>query len=162
MRIICCICLAALTACGYGHQQLYPDDVGTVHVPIFENRSFYQGVERELTEALINEIELRTPYKVVSRQQADTVLDGTITSVDQGRLSRGRKGGLPQELETRIRVNFEWRNVRTERTLRERRGFTAVGRYIPARPVGEPYQIAQHEAVQRLARDIVAVMAAPW
>jgi len=148
--------------CGYQHQALYPDSVRTVAVPIFDNRSFYRDVEREVTEAVIKEIELRTPYKVVAVDRADSELTGTITQVEQSRLSRGRDGGLVQEGELRIRSNFAWQDRRTGQTLRQRRGLVTIGRYVPARPVSEPYQTAQYQAAQQLAYEIVSVMGAEW
>ena len=151
-----------LVGCGYSHPSLFPDDVRTVAVPIFDNRSFYQGIERDITEAVIKEIELRTPYKVVDRSRADTLIKATITRVDQVRLNRRHTGGLPQEQELRVRLDFAWQDLRTGRTLRERSGFEAVGRYIPAQPVAEPYQVGQHQASQRLAQQIVTVIGAQW
>lgn len=148
--------------CGYTHQPLFSDEVHSVAVPLFENRSFYRGLEREVTEALIKEIELRTPYKVAPAERADTVLRGTITAVDQSRMSRRRDGGLPLEEELQIRVNVEWQDLRSGRTLRERRGLTAVGRYVPAREIGETHEIAQYAASQRLARQIVGAMGEAW
>ena len=47
-------------------------------------------------------------------------------------------------------------------SLRDRRGFATVGRHLPAHPVGEPFEVARHEAVQQLAKDIVAVMRTDW
>lgn len=148
--------------CGYQHQAIYPDHVHTVAVPIFDNRTFYRDVERDVTEAVIKEIELRTPYKVVAADRADTELTGTITSVEQSRLSRGHDGGLVQEAELRIGSNFTWQDRRTGQTLRQRRGLVTVGRFIPARPASEPYQTAQIQAAQRLAHEIVSVMGAQW
>lgn len=160
--IVGLIAAVVLAGCGYVQKPLFPLDVRTVAVPVFDNRSFYQGVERDVTEAVIKEIELATPYKVVANDRADTQIDAIITRVDQNRLSRTVEGGFPQELELRIRLNFEWQDLRSGKILRQRHGFEAVGRYIPANPVGEPYQIAQHDAAQRLARQIVAVMGSEW
>ncbi len=151
-----------LAGCGYSQQGLYPQNVRTVSVPIFDNHSFYQGTEFDLTEALIKEIELRTPYKVTSASNADTILQCVITSVEQARLSRQRIGSVPQELELRIAVDFRWKDLRTGQTLRQREGFEAVGRYIPTGPVSETLAVGQHAAVQRLAGQIVSVMASDW
>ena len=131
-------------------------------VPIFDNGSFYRGVEFDLTEAMIKEIERRTPYKVIDPDDADTVLRGSIVSVRQHQLSRVRRGGVPQEIEVSIVVNFDWENLHTGQTLRERRGFEVVGRYVPPTPVGEPFELAQRHAVQETARRIVSIMAADW
>lgn len=156
------IAAAAAGGCGYSHKELFPAEVRTVAVPIFANRSFYQGVEFDLTEAVVKEIELRTPYKVVPADRADTILEGTVVSVDQTLLTRQAVGGVPQEMEVRLVVNYEWKDLHSGRLLRQREGFESVGRYIPTRPVSEPYPLGQHEAVQRLATQIVSVMAGGW
>ena len=152
----------AISGCGYSHQELFPTDVRTVSVPIFDNQSFYQDVEFDLTEALVKEIELRTPYKVTGADRADTILQGEIVSVRQARLSRQEIGNVPQEMEYRITTNFEWKDLRTGKMLRQRQGFQSVGRSIPTGPIFEPLTIGQHEAIQQVAQQIVSIMAADW
>ena len=153
---------AALSGCGYGQHTNYPDSVRTVAVPIFTNRTFYQGLERDVTEALIKEIEFRTPYKVTSKDRADTILQGSIERVTQPVLSVGREGGMAQELEMRLLVNFEWKDLRSGEILRQRRGSEVVGRYMPARRIGEPLSVAQHDAAAKLADRVLSVMQAEW
>lgn len=155
--------MAVITAgCGYTSKEFFPDTYRTVSAPIFENRTFYRGIEFELAEALTKQIELRTPYKVVAPGVAQTILEGTITNIQQSQLSRFRDGGVPQELELTVTVDFRWKDLGSGELIRDRRGFQAVGRYIPTAGVGEPFEVAQHQAVQRLARDIVSTMQADW
>lgn len=155
--------VTTLTGCGYSQEELYPTEVQSVNVPIFENKTFYRDVEFDLNEAIVKEIELRTPYKVVSHEaEADTKLTGSIVEVHQSQRSRRRPGGLPQEMEVTVVVDFEWRNLRNQSIMRERRGFPAVGSYIPTAELGEPFEVAQHQAVQRMATDIVSTMRADW
>jgi len=151
--------LVVLTGCGYTTKEVYPADVRSVAVPIFENKTFYQGAEFDLTEALIKEIEVRTPYKVIKQGSADTTLIGSIRLIDLSSLSRrARGGGVPQELEVRMVVDFEWKNLRTGKILRQRKGFEAVGRYVPVRPMGETLSLGQHVAAQNMAKSITSVM----
>lgn len=149
-----------VTGCGYAAKPVYPQDVQSVQVPIFQNRSFYRGLEFDLTEALIKEIELRTPYKVVSHASADTVLEGTIVAVNQHRLSRRPAGGLAQELEMQLVVDVSWRNLRTGQVVMDRKGLVVVGRYIP--PMGQTYQSGQAETAQKMATQIVSAMGSQW
>ena len=65
-------------------------------------------------------------------------------------------------MEVAVVVNYEWKNARTGESLRNRKGFAGVGRTVPAQPVSEPFEIAQHQAVQNLARDMVSSMQAGW
>ena len=153
--------LLGMSGCGYTQKELFPETYRTVAVPIFENRTFYRHVAMDLSEALIKEVEQRTPYKVVAPATADTILQGTVVQVEQTPLSRRPGSGVPEELEVRIVVNFEWKDLQAGQVLRSRAGFDAVGRYVVTRPVGEPFEHAQHTAVQRLATDIVSAMRAP-
>jgi hypothetical protein len=144
--------------CAYQQKDVFPPDVATIALPIFENRSFYPRLELDITEALTKEVETRTPYKVVRRNSADTLLEGTIVSVSQRQLSRQPGTGLPNEVEMQIEVNFVWKDMRSGEILRERRGFRSVGRYIPARVVGDTLKVAEFEVAQRLAQDVVSAM----
>lgn len=149
--------LAVVGCGGYSRHDLFPEDVRTVTVQTFQNKTFYKGVQFDLSEALIKQIELETPYKAVSGS-ADTLLEGVITDIQQRKLSRTSKGGLVQEVEVRLVVNFQWKDQRTGKLLRQRKGFIAVGRHVLTSPIGEPFQTGQHGAVQRLAQQIVATM----
>lgn len=150
-----------LVGCGYTHRETFPEQYRTVAVPIFENRTFYRHVETDLSEALAKEIERRTPYKVVPMGEADTVLQGAIVAVEQTQLSRRPRGGVPEEMELAMTVNFEWRD-RDGELLRSRAGFEAIGHHVPARPVSEPMETARHTTAQRMAEAIVSTMRGDW
>ena len=73
--------LGWLSGCaGYqiGNQSLYPPDIHTVYVPMFESKSFRRDLGERLTEAVAKEIELKTPFKVVNDPNADSVLTGRL------------------------------------------------------------------------------------
>ncbi len=155
--------LAALAGCaGYSAAPLYRQDVNTVAVDILANRSFYRGVEFDVSEALVKEIEAHTPYKVVAHGAADTLMTGTIRSVDQGVLSRTRDGGVPQEVQVTVVAGFEWKDQRSGQVIRKRGSVTGTGEYIPTMPVGEPFEIARHRAAAELARQVVSIMRSDW
>ena len=147
----------AVAGCGYTRQAIFPEGIQTVTVQTFQNKTFYKGVQFDLTEALIKQIELETPYKAVS-DSADTLVEGVITDIQQRKLSRTSTGGLVQEVEVRIMVNFQWKDQRTGQLLRQRKGLVGVGRHVLTSPIGEPFPTGQHGAVQRLAKQIVSTM----
>ena len=157
IAVTCC-----LAGCGYTSKELFPTNYNTVAVPIFENRTFYRGMEFELAEAMVKQIESRTPYKVVSPGTAQTILEGTITDVQQTQLSRRRPGGVPQEVELTVTADFVWKDLTSGEVITDRRGFVAVGRHIPTSGINEPFEIAQHEALERMAEDIVSTMRSDW
>lgn len=165
-RTICILFLGLLVSsalgCHYTAKQIFPKQYHSIAVPIFKNTTFYRGVEDDLAEALTKQLETRTPYAIASTHSAQTALSGTITSITQRRISRSGTGGLSQEIEIKITVNFIWKDLQTGKVILERKGFTAVGHYVPAHPVAEPFEVAQNQAVSRLANNIVNQMAGDW
>ena len=147
---------------GYTSMSVYRDDVRTVAVPIFENDTYVRDVEFDLTDALIKEIESRTPYKVVNRSRADTILIGRIREVDLDQLSKSRLTGLSEEVILSVTIDFRWQHQLTGKLLLDRGQFQGQGLFVPSQPSGEPIELGQFAAVQQLARDIVNEMQAPW
>jgi hypothetical protein len=155
---------------GYSSASAYPAGISTVAVPIFTNHTYQRDIEFELTDALIKEIEARTPYKVTASGAADgggsrsahTVLLGQIRAVQLDQLSKSRLTGLSEEVIVSVTIDFQWRDVRSGRVLLERKGFTGHGLFVPSQPTGEPIELGQFAVVQQLARDVVAEMRAEW
>lgn len=151
--------VASFTGCGFTTTELYPNQYNTISVPNFANRSNTRGVEFNLREALIKEIEQRTPYKVVSGAgRADTQLTGTVTRVERRLVSRDGTAGLPQEIEVTVTIDYEWRDMQTGKTIRSFNGMGSAGQFVPNRTVGEFGSDGNRLAVQRLAQDIVSQM----
>jgi hypothetical protein len=145
---------------GYQWRSLYRDDVRTVAVPIFTNRSFRRGVEFSLTKAVINQLEAQSPYKVVPRERADTVLEGEIAAVDIKTISSSPDSGIPQEQLYRVIINFVWKDLRSGRILVERRGYEQTAPYYPT--LGEGQFVGSQQNVERLALAIVQELQADW
>jgi len=146
----------------YQFNNLYSEDVQTVAVPIFENKTFYTGVEREITDALIKEIQARTPYRISETGSADSIITGEITQVSKDPLNARRGTGLVQEVALSITVDFEWTDQYTGRKLVVRKDFRSGEVYIPAQPVGEHSDIGIFAVAQEMARDIVSTMQDEW
>jgi hypothetical protein len=147
---------------GYSTATTFDRDVATVAVPIFANDTFYRDIEFQLTDALVKEIERRTPYKVTPMIRADTTLTGRISRVDLDSLSRSPRTGLTEEAVLRVTIDFEWRDLRTNQLLVERRSFAGDGLFVPSQPSGEFIELGRFAAVQKLAADIVSQMQAAW
>ncbi len=150
---------ALLPSCGYSTKPLYSSAYKTVAVPIFANKSFRREWEFKLTEALVKNIEFRTPYKVVSQDRADTVLTGEITDIQENVLTRRAGTNLPRETQVTMIVNFTWKD-RAGRVLVERKGFNRSSTEIPQ--LGERIQDAEQLALERLAAAIVDQMQTNW
>ncbi|MEL7474537.1 MAG: LPS assembly lipoprotein LptE [Planctomycetota bacterium] len=160
--------LAGLTGCvgdpaaGYSFAPLYPADVRSIAVPIWENRAFYPGAEVELTEAIVKEIQRTTDWAVTPSGIAETSLNGAINDIDLETLSIDRDSGLTQEQIVRYRVDFVWQDNRTGEELLRRVDFDGVGSYVPSIGAGERPELGRSAAVDRLARDVVRELRALW
>lgn len=147
---------------GYSFSSSFSSDMRTIHVPIFENPTFARGLEIELTDAIIKEIQRSTPWTVASADSAQTQLTGKISDAVLRRLSTGRGSGLAQELAYTITVEFEWKDARNGKVLVSRNNFSASDSFIPTQGLNERIEVGQHGAIQRLARDIVGELRSNW
>lgn len=147
---------------GYHVGELYPATYRSVAVPLFANQTLYTGLERNITDAVIKEIQSRTPYLVVDSDQADTVLRATILRVEKSRLSNQRRTGLSQELMYTVTIELKWTESRTGRAIVERHQFETGDLYIPSNPVGELPDLAAFAVADEIARDVVDLMAGSW
>src|SRR5262249_32468268 len=74
-----------VTVLGYSTKPNYDPNIRTVRVPIFKDKTYMTvtpvvGMAQDLTRAVVREIELKTPFKVVQDcENADTELRGVIT-----------------------------------------------------------------------------------
>jgi hypothetical protein len=124
----------SFTILGYSTQPNYDTSIRTVRVPIFKNLTQRRGLEFDLTNAIVREIELKTPYKVVGANcDADTELTGSIFSYNKNILNRNQLNEV-REAETTLSVEVAWKDLRTGEILtRPRRGETTpAAPFLPA------------------------------
>ena len=144
----------------YQWRSLYREDVRTVSVPIFKNRTFYRGIEFSLSKALVNALEASTPYKVTPRERADTILEGEVEDVRLRTVSNESRAAIPQEQLYVVRVNFTWKDLRTGRILCQRENFEQDASFFPT--LGEGLYIGEQSNVERLAQGIVEELQSDW
>jgi hypothetical protein len=150
----------AFASCGYSSHPAYNQSVRTVAVPIFENHTFRREWEFRLTEAIDKNIEYRTPYKIASRKDADTILTGQIVDIQENVLTQRFGTDLPRETELTVVVNFVWKDQRSGKILVERKSFNRSATEIPQ--LGERVVDAEQMAIEKLAAAIVDQMQSDW
>ncbi len=153
-------CCLLVSGCGYSTKPLYNKSVRTVAVPIFKSKSFRRELEMRFTEALCKNIEYRTPYKIANEKNADTVLSGTIISVDEQVLTTRYQTSLPRESQVVITVDFTWKDARSGRVLVERKRFNRSATEIPQ--INERVTDAEQLAVERTAAAVVDQLQTDW
>jgi len=146
---------------GYCGESLFPEEVNSVYVEMFDSRSFRRGVEYELSDALAKRIEAETPYKIVSdRNRADTVISGQILSISESWLSSEREVGRALEKELELRAVVNWKNLKTGELLIDNQSVSASASFSEWQNQGFGY--ASTFAANNLARRIVELMEKQW
>ena len=146
---------------GYSNQSLFTDEVSSVYVEMFDNKTFKRGVEYELTDALAKRIEAVTPYKIVSnRDRADTIISGHLESAGQSVLSAERETGKALEKEVQLRAIVNWKNLKTGEMLIDNESVSASASYSEWQ--NQSYGYASALAANNLAQKIVELMEIPW
>jgi len=169
--LLCCALLGLLApgcaAYRIGSETLYAPDVTTVYVPMIESDSFRRDLGERLTEAVIKEIELKTPYKVVGTPEADSILAARLMG-ERKLLEFENQNDDPRALEYALTAQVTWLNRRRQ-PLAPMNSIPLPADFIPitqtATMLPEPGQSdasAQQQAIQRLAEQIVATMEEPW
>jgi len=146
---------------GYSNESLFPADVSTVCVKMFDNRTFWRGVEYELSDALAKRIEAETPYKIVSNQDlADTVIEGQIVGIAEYALSTDRELGSVLEKEVEVQAVVQWKNLKTGELMIDHKSVAASTSYSQYQL--QDFKYGSTVAANNLARKIVELMERSW
>jgi hypothetical protein len=105
---------------GYGTAPNFDRRYKTVRVKVFKNATFWSavpvpGLEEQLTEAIVHQIEQITPYKV-DNGDADTELSGSILSFVQVALNYNQLNEI-RDVETTMSCVVAWKDLRTGKFL---------------------------------------------
>jgi hypothetical protein len=162
----CCLLLSGCATYQIGNASLFPQDVQTVYVPIVESSSFRPDLGEKLTEAIVKEIERRTPYKVVGSPNADSILSAKLIE-DTKRVIVENKFDEARSTEVNYQIRVTWINRKGDQIYNGAvplpPQFVQLGQganYIPE--YGQSYTTSEMQVVQKLASQIVGLMEIPW
>jgi lipopolysaccharide assembly LptE-like protein len=149
-----------------GNRSLYPQDVRTVYVPIFDSDSFRRNLGERLTEAVMKEIENKTPYKVVGTSNADSILSGRIVGETKRVVAENRYDD-PRKLDVNLRIEVSWIDrgggIIYDGCVSLPPELTTVSTSATFLPeYGQSVATAHQQAIQRVAEQVVGMMEAPW
>ena len=130
--------LAAAAGCGYSLQGNLPDHLKTVSVPVFKNRTTESGAETTITAAVINAFTSNGRLKVVSLDQADSVLDGEVTGYQVQSLTYDSRLNL-RSYRLTVTMNVRFRDLRRTELLWQENGLVAI-------EAGKLYEVQKYVA----------------
>ena len=173
MRFLFFLTLLLLPGCaslGYqvGSHSLFGQDIQTVHVTTVDADPTRRHLAERLTEEICKRIEERSPYKVVGRSSADSVLECRIVGNKQ-RVSLVDGFNDPRQKSGELTLEVQWRDRRS----RDIRQFDSLvwnndgGTRITASDAmvaefGHSLLTSEQQQIDRIANQIVGMMELPW
>jgi len=172
MRFLFLLPLLLLPGCvglGYqvGSQSLFGQDVRTVYVPMVEADPTRRHLAERLTEAICKQIEARSPYKVVGRPSADSILECRIVEKTQ-RVSLVDNFNDPRQKTGDLVLQVQWRDRRSQ-DLRQfdipvwnERATQVTASDAMVAEFGHSLLTSEQRQIDRIAAQIVGMMESPW
>ena len=157
--IVLSLLFISLGSCGYSSKSLLRSNVRSIYVPIFDNNTFRRGYEFDLTKAVRDQILLRTRLNIVDKDEADSILFGKVSSVNENVIIEDTKDNIV-ESRVSIGVDIRWVDKRTGRTIIERKNIKRPTEFIVRR--NETLTSASSEAFVGVAQSIVETMEEDW
>jgi hypothetical protein len=172
MRFLFLLSLLLLPGCmGFGYQvgsrSLFGRDIQTVYVPMVEADPTRRHIAERLTEAISKRLEERSPYKVVGRPNADSVLECRIVAKNQ-RVSLVDEFNDPRQKSGDLILEVRWRDRRSQNI----RQFDSLAWHDDATQVtasdsmvaevGHSLLTSEQNQIDRIASQIVGMMESPW
>ncbi len=157
-NILICFLLAALSGCGYTAGFKMPEGIETIHVKVFENKTFYRGLDFDITQALKREILARTDLKVVREKEADVVFSGTVDKVEEFVL-REDINDIPQEMQIKLTISAVAKD-RAGKVLFQQKKLNRSVSYVII--LGEDERLARSRALREVAEELVYRLAEKW
>jgi hypothetical protein len=162
--------LLALPGCAsyqFGAASMFQPGIRTVHVPIVKNETFRHDLGVRLSEAIVKEIDRRTPYKVTGNPNADSVLTVTVTHETKRVLSETNDDD-PRALDAIITATAKWTSRSGEQLMLNNisadedfmMSFGQNSRFVPEG--GQSVATATQESIEKLAARIVSQMEMRW
>lgn len=152
IAVLCCI------GCGYTTGFRLPEGIETIHVKVFENKTFYRGLDFDITQAVKREVLARTDLKVVREGGADIIFSGTVDAVEEFVLRKGAND-VAQEMEIRLTISVVAKDRKGETIFQ----VTKLNRSVTYNIVlGEDERLARSRALREVAEELVYRLAESW
>lgn len=166
MRIARTVVIAVLIAltlggCGYhvaGHATRLPQNVQTIAVPAFVNKTHTYRIEQLLTETTVREFITRTQYHVVNRADdgADAVLKGTVLTSTVAPVTFDSTTGRASSALVTVTMSVTMTD-RHGKVLFENPNYTFREQYQVSRELSSFFQ-EESPALDRMSRDFARTL----
>jgi len=145
--------LCWLAGCGYHLPSVAGQSgqaaVKTLNIPIFANKTFKTNLEAQLVNSLVDEFSLRRNYRVISGQDADLTLSGTVLSYGITAISYTAADTV-REYRATVTAEAVLRQTNTQKVLWK--GIVSWSQDYPVNEVIALQQNSEEAAIREISR----------
>jgi outer membrane lipopolysaccharide assembly protein LptE/RlpB len=148
-----------LAGCGYSLRGTLPDDIRTVGVPIFKNRTPQPAIEAIVTRAILDAFASQGRLRVARPEVADAVLEGEIVAYDIASIAFDSRANV-QQYRLVLTLNLRMLDRRRDTVLFQRTGLREQADFRVFGAVAETIareETAVQEAAREIARSVVSL-----
>ncbi len=157
-----------LSGCGYTRKTVLPRNIKTIYVETVKNKlnveqiyAYQQGLEMDITNAVIRRLQQDGTVKVVEQKKADAILKTDLLSLDQEGLRFTSLEGVAQ-YRLFIVVRLKLVDAKTNDLIWEEPNFTGSNEYYVTNVTSIGEQKAAVDAVNDLATNIANRIVEDW
>lgn len=158
--------IVLLSGCaGYrlgGQKPTHLTGITKLAVPTFDNQTLEPRLGSVVTNSLIKQIQMDGSYQIVSKDQAEAVLEGIVTRVDRSQFRSNRQNVLStSQLQMRLSTTFVIRDTASGRPIHQGRSSANSYVFLDSNVQNSEAQ-ALDDAAQRLAGFIANEISEGW
>lgn len=167
MKTLCLLALSlVLSSCaGYhlgGQKPAHLAGITKLAVPTFENQTLEPRLSSVVTNSLIKQIQMDGSYQIVSKENAEAVLEGTITRVTRSQFRSVRRNVLrTSQLQMNLTASYVIRDTASGRPLHTGNS-TGLSYVILDSNVQNSETQALDDAAMRLSNNIANDISEGW
>lgn len=156
-------CLACGAGCGVysASSGRVQEERKRVHVAFLENDTAEPNLGVELTDAIVQALQLDNTLKVVGEDVAESVVTGRVLRYTLREMAT-RPDLTVNEYQVQIAVSLTFTIRSTGEAIFDKRTFNGSGNYVLNDPQGTTEQTARAEAAGEIVRDILAQVVEDW
>jgi len=151
-RFVIIIGIICLAGCGYTTSALRGGKIQRMYVSTFLNKTYEQGLDRAVTDAVIDEFIFKGGVKVVEEERAEVELSGVISEYVLKPLSYNRENQA-EEYRLRVTVDISIKDRTTKQIIWEANGLSGEWTFLLSGPLAVTEEEAKDKAIKYLARE---------
>ncbi len=147
----------------YSFKGTLPPHIKTIAIPLFGDRTAEFNIQQIVTEQIRIGFIQENILKLVEEENANSVLYGTIQSIQDRPLvfKEGESGESVTEYRITLKIEVEWfDNVENKSIFKK--SFTGFSEYDPTGATDRTRELALSESIDNITEDIVNQILSGW